>query len=39
MANLGIEARPMTPDQFAEFVRAENGKWADIIQRSGAKVE
>src|SRR6267154_2622228 len=39
MANLGIEARPMTPDQFAEFVRAESGKWADIIRRSGAKVE
>src|SRR5712664_1740370 len=39
MANLGIEARPMMPDQFAEFVRAERGKWADIIRRSGAKVE
>src|SRR6266705_918764 len=39
MANLGVEARPMTPEQFAEFVRAENGKWADIIRRSGAKVE
>ncbi len=39
MANLGIEARPMTPDEFAAFVRAETGKWADIIRRSGAKVE
>jgi len=39
MANLGIEARPMTPEQFAGFVRAETGKWADIIRRSGAKVE
>jgi tripartite-type tricarboxylate transporter receptor subunit TctC len=39
MANLGIEARPMTPGEFAEFVRAETGKWADIIRRSGAKVE
>jgi len=39
LANLGIEARPMMPDQFAEFVRAETGKWADIIRRSGAKVE
>jgi tripartite-type tricarboxylate transporter receptor subunit TctC len=38
-ANLGIEARPMAPDEFAEFVRAENAKWADIIRRSGAKVE
>jgi len=39
MANLGIEARPMIPDQFAEFVRAETGKWGEIIRRSGAKVE
>ena len=39
MANLGIGARPMTPDQFAGFVRAETAKWADIIRRSGAKVE
>src|SRR5882724_1923976 len=39
MANLGIEARPMMPDQFAAFVRTETGKWADIIRRSGAKVE
>jgi len=38
-ANLGIEARLMTPEEFAEFVRAENVKWADIIRRSGAKVE
>ena len=39
MANLGIEARPMTPGQFAGFVSAETGKWADIIRRSGAKAE
>jgi hypothetical protein len=39
MANLGVEARPMTPEQFAEFVRVESGRWADIIRRSGAKVE
>src|SRR5438309_171874 len=38
MANLGIEAHAMTPEQFAEFVRAENGKWGDIICRSGATV-
>ncbi len=39
MANLGIEARPMSSEQFVEFVRAETGKWADIIRRSGAKAE
>jgi tripartite-type tricarboxylate transporter receptor subunit TctC len=38
-ANLGIEARVMAPEEFAEFIRAENAKWADIIRRSGAKVE
>src|SRR5438309_5482619 len=38
LANLGIEAHAMTPEQFAEFVRAENGKWGDIICRSGATV-
>src|SRR5712691_11578424 len=38
-ANLGIEARLMTPEEFAEFVRAENAKWGDIIRRSGAKME
>src|SRR5713101_3017512 len=37
-ANLGIEARLMPPEEFAEFVRAENAKWAEIIRRSGAKV-
>jgi tripartite-type tricarboxylate transporter receptor subunit TctC len=39
MTNLGIEVRPMTAEQFAGFVRAETGKWADIIRRSGARVE
>src|SRR3989442_619932 len=38
-AHLGIEARVMTPEEFAGFVRAENAKWAEIIRRSGAKVE
>jgi len=39
MTNLGVEARPMTPEQFAEFVRVESGRWADIIRRSEARVE
>ena len=39
MRNLGIEARPMTPEQFGGFLRADTEKWADIIRRSGAKVE
>lgn len=38
-AAMGIEMRPLTPEQFAEFVRAETTKWAEIIRRSGAKAE
>ena len=39
MAGLGIEPRPMKPDAFAAFLRADSAKWADIIRRSGAKLE
>jgi len=37
LSKIGIEARPMGPDQFAAFVRAETAKWGDIIRRTGAK--
>jgi tripartite-type tricarboxylate transporter receptor subunit TctC len=39
MSSMGIEPRPMTPEQFAEFIRAETKKWGEIIRRSGAKAE
>jgi tripartite-type tricarboxylate transporter receptor subunit TctC len=39
MASLGIEPRPMAPEQFAAFLRADSVKWADIIRRSGATLE
>ncbi|MFH1603635.1 MAG: tripartite tricarboxylate transporter substrate binding protein [Pseudomonadota bacterium] len=28
-----------TPEQFAEFVKKETAKWADVVKRSGAKNE
>ena len=28
-----------TPEQFEAFVKKEAAKWADVIKRSGAKVE
>ena len=37
LSKIGIEPRPMGPDQFAAFVRAETAKWGDIIRRTGAK--
>jgi tripartite-type tricarboxylate transporter receptor subunit TctC len=39
MESIGIEPRPMSPEQFGGFVRAETVKWGDIIRRSGAKAE
>jgi tripartite-type tricarboxylate transporter receptor subunit TctC len=39
MAALGIEARPMMPEEFAAFLRADSAKWADVIRRTGAKLE
>ena len=36
-----IEAEPTggTPEQFAAFVKTELVKWADVVKKSGAKVE
>src|SRR2546428_445549 len=39
LQQIGIEPRPMSPAQFAGFIRAETEKWGDIIRRSGAKAE
>src|SRR5260221_2051413 len=35
----GLVTRPMTPEQFSAFIRAETDKWSDVILRSGAKAE
>ena len=39
LERVGIEPRPMSPEDFAAFVSAETDKWGAIIRRSGAKVE
>jgi tripartite-type tricarboxylate transporter receptor subunit TctC len=39
MATLGIEPRPLAPEEFAAFLRADSAKWAEIVRRSGAKAE
>ena len=38
---LAIGSEPVggTPEQFREFIRRENAKWAEVINRSGAKVD
>jgi tripartite-type tricarboxylate transporter receptor subunit TctC len=39
LSHIGIESRPMTPEQFAAFIAAESDKWGAIIRRSGARAE
>jgi len=39
LAALGIEPRPMSPQEFAAFIRRDTERWADVIRRSGATAE
>ena len=39
LAALGIEPRPMSPPEFAAFVRRDTERWAEVIRRSGATAE
>jgi len=36
-----IDAEPVggTPEQFGEYVKTETLKWADVVKRSGAKLD
>jgi tripartite-type tricarboxylate transporter receptor subunit TctC len=38
-AALGADPVGNTPEEFAAFAKAELGKWAGIVKRSGAKVD
>ena len=39
LAGSGYELVGGTPEQFTELVRRETAKWADVIKRTGAKVD
>ena len=39
LKNVGGEPAPMTPDQFAEFIRAERPKWREVVKASGVHVD
>jgi tripartite-type tricarboxylate transporter receptor subunit TctC len=39
LAQLGSEGGGGTPEQFAELIRRDSAKWAEVIKRSGAKIE
>jgi len=38
-AKIGDEPAGGTPEDFAETIRADSAKWADVIKRSGAKLD
>jgi len=38
-AMIGDEPAGGSPEQFAELIRKDSAKWADVIRRSGAKLE
>jgi len=38
-AAIGAEPIAGTPEQFAELIRKDSAKWAEVIRRSGAKIE
>ena len=39
LAAQGIDVVGGTPEQFADHVRKETAKWADVVRRSGAKAD
>lgn len=39
LANLGAEVVGNTPEQFAEFQRADAAKWARVVKASGARID
>jgi tripartite-type tricarboxylate transporter receptor subunit TctC len=39
LAAIGAEPTPGPPEQFAALIKSENVKWADVIKRSGAKID
>jgi tripartite-type tricarboxylate transporter receptor subunit TctC len=39
LAGLGVEIVGGTPEQFAEHIRKEIAKWAEVVKRAGVKVD
>ncbi|MBR0682161.1 tripartite tricarboxylate transporter substrate binding protein [Roseomonas eburnea] len=39
LREIGTEPRPMGPAEFDRFIAAENAKWAEVVRRSGARLD
>src|SRR5499425_1795427 len=38
-AQIGDEPAGGTPEEFAELIRRDSAKWAEVVRRSGAKID
>jgi tripartite-type tricarboxylate transporter receptor subunit TctC len=38
-AGIGSEGGGGSPEQFAELIRRDSAKWADVVRRSGARID
>ena len=39
LAQLGSEGGGGTPEEYAELIRRDSAKWADVIKRTGARID
>ena len=39
LEQLGSEGGGGTPEEYAELIRRDSAKWAEVIRRSGAKID
>jgi tripartite-type tricarboxylate transporter receptor subunit TctC len=39
LAELGSEGGGGTPEEFAALIRRDSAKWAEVVRRSGAKID
>jgi tripartite-type tricarboxylate transporter receptor subunit TctC len=39
LPELGLVILGSTPQEFAAHIKSETAKWADVVKRSGAKVD
>ena len=39
LVGLGSDPAPMTPQQFAAFIRSEHDKWAAVIKKAGIRLD
>jgi len=38
-SSLGIETYTGTPEQFGAYIQSETAKWAEVVRKSGTKLE